>query len=393
MTTVIYGGSFNPPHLGHVSAAQSVYEALRPDRFLIIPTNIAPHKAAAAGSPDAAARLQMCRLAFAGIPGAEVSPMEMEREGKSYTADTIGILREKYPEDELYLVVGTDMFLSFREWHEYKYLLDNCTLAVLSRETDDRGEILSFKRSLENEDGARIRLIEHEPLPMSSAEIRAMLPKAGGAELLDDGVYSLIIKNRWYAAKPELQWLREKVRPYLTEKRARHVAGCEEQAVKLARRWGADVYEAAEAGILHDITKKLSDEEQLIMCDKYGIILDAAERRNPRILHARTGAALARELFGIPDGIYSAIRWHTTGKPDMSLMEKVIYLADFTEPTRDFEGVEPLRKLCFEDIDRAMELGLRMSLEEIRSRGEDAYKDTVDAYQWYKKEQGGSATC
>jgi len=393
MTTVIYGGSFNPPHLGHVSAAQSVYEALRPDRFLIIPTNIAPHKAAAAGSPDAAARLQMCKLAFAGIPGAEVSPMEMEREGKSYTADTISILREKYPEDELYLVVGTDMFLSFREWHEYEYLLDNCTLAVLSRETDDRGEILSFKRSLENEDGARIRLIEHEPLPMSSAEIRAMLPKAGGAELLDDGVYSLIIKNRWYAAKPELQWLREKVRPYLTEKRARHVAGCEEQAVKLARRWGADVYEAAEAGILHDITKKLSDEEQLIMCDKYGIILDAAERRNPRILHARTGAALARELFRIPDGIYSAIRWHTTGKPDMSLMEKIIYLADFTEPTRDFEGVEPLRKLCFEDIDRAMELGLRMSLEEIRSRGEDAYKDTVDAYQWYKKKQGGSATC
>ena len=77
----------------------------------------------------------------------------------------------------------------------------------------------------------------------------------------------------------------------------------------------------------------------------------------------------------------------------MSLMEKIIYLADFTEPTRDFEGVEPLRKLCFEDIDRAMELGFRMSLEEIRSRGEDAYKDTVDAYQWYKKEQGGSATC
>ena len=104
-------------------------------------------------------------------------------------------------------------------------------------------------------------------------------------------------------------------------------------------------------------------------------------------------AALARELFGIPDGIYSAIRWHTTGKPDMSLMEKIIYLADFTEPTRDFEGVEPLRKLCFEDIDRAMELGLRMSLEEIRSRGEDAYRDTVDAYLWYKKEQGGSATC
>ena len=385
MTTVIYGGSFNPPHLGHVSAAQSVYEALRPDRFLIIPTNIAPHKAAAAGSPDAAARLQMCRLAFAGIPGAEVSPMEMEREGKSYTADTIGILREKYPEDELYLVVGTDMFLSFREWHEYKYLLDNCTLAVLSRETDDRGEILSFKRSLENEDGARIRLIEHEPLPMSSAEIRAMLPKAGGAELLDDGVYSLIIKNRWYAAKPELRWLRKKVRPYLTEKRARHVAGCEEQAVKLARRWGADVYEAAEAGILHDITKKLSDEEQLIMCDKYGIITYTVEKNEYKLLHAKTGAAAAKDMFGVSDEVFNAINWHTTGKADMSLLEKIIYIADYIEPSRDFDGLSQLRKLAYENLDRALIMGIEMSIDDMHSRNIVPHKNSMEAMEYLQK--------
>ena len=107
MKICIYGGSFNPPHLGHVSAAQSVYEALRPDRFLIIPTNIAPHKAAAAGSPDAAARIQMCRLAFAGIPGAEVSQMEMEREGKSYTADSyknaMSLIQDQFEQDQPYI--------------------------------------------------------------------------------------------------------------------------------------------------------------------------------------------------------------------------------------------------------------------------------------------------
>ena len=91
----------------------------------------------------------------------------------------------------------------------------------------------------------------------------------------------------------------------------------------------------------------------------------------------------ARELFGIEDDIYGAIRWHTTGKPDMTLLEKIIYLADFVEPTRDFPGVEELRELCFEDIDAAMAKGLEMSLEFIRSGGAEPYKDSVEACEWY----------
>ena len=129
------------------------------------------------------------------------------------------------------------------------------------------------------------------------------------------------------------------------------------------------------------------------MCGRYGIILDAAERESPKILHARTGAAFARELFGIPDDIYGAIRWHTTGKPDMSLLEKIIYLADFTEPTRDFEGVERLRARCFEDIDAAMALGLEMSLEDIRSYNAVPFRYTVYAYNWYMKKTGGNTEC
>lgn len=393
MRIAIYGGTFNPPHLGHIFVARSIYGQLRPDAFLIIPTNIPPHKAEAAGSPGAEERLGMCRLAFADIPGAEVSPMELRRSGKSYTSDTISQLREEHPDDELYLVVGTDMFLSFREWNRYRYLLDNCILTVLSRETDDRADILAFKAQLEKENGARVELVKHEPLPMSSEEIRRKLKLRQGADMLCDSVYSLIIQKRWYGAQPELGWLRDKVRPYLTEKRRAHVAGCEKQAVLMAERWGEDIGRAAEAAILHDITKKPDDDEQLRMCGRYGIILDAAERESPKILHARTGAAFARELFGIPDDIYGAIRWHTTGKPDMSLLEKIIYLADFTEPTRDFEGVERLRARCFEDIDAAMALGLEMSLEDIRSYNAVPFRDTVDAYNWYMKKTGGNTEC
>ena len=231
--------------------------------------------------------------------------------------------------------------------------------------------------------GAKIVILKHDPVAASSSDIRERLRFGIGSELLPDSVYSEIIRRHYYDARPELSWLRAKVMPYLTEKRVAHVLGCENEAVSLANRWGEDPERAAVAGILHDITKKLSAEEQLKLCEKYGIINDAAEVANPKLLHAKTGAAFARELFGIEDDIYGAIRWHTTGKPDMTLLEKIIYLADFVEPTRDFPGVEELRELCFEDIDAAMAKGLEMSLEFIRSGGAEPYKDSVEACEWY----------
>ena len=121
------------------------------------------------------------------------------------------------------------------------------------------------------------------------------------------------------------------------------------------------------------------------LCEKYAIICDSAERRTPKLLHAKTGAAVARDLFGVPDEIYEAIRWHTTGKPDMTLLEKVIYLADYIEPTRDFPGVEKLRELAYEDLDRALLLGLQMTIEEVRSHGEEPYIDTLTACEWYEE--------
>lgn len=383
MRIVVYGGSFNPPHLGHVEAARTVSAELAPDKFLIIPTNVSPHKMLAEGSPEPRARLEMCRLAFAGIPGAEISDMELQREGKSYTAQTVEELRRSYPDDELFLVMGTDMLLSFESWYRFEYLLENCTLAVLARDEDEDVQLIRQRDVLAEKYGAKVVILKHDPVAASSSDIRERLRFGIGSKLLPDSVYSEIIRRHYYDARPELSWLRAKVMPYLTEKRVAHVLGCENEAVSLANRWGEDPERAAVAGILHDITKRLSAEEQLKLCEKYGIINDAAEVANPKLLHAKTGAAFARELFGIEDDIYGAIRWHTTGKPDMTLLEKIIYLADFVEPTRDFPGVEELRELCFEDIDAAMAKGLEMSLEFIRSGGAEPYKDSVEACEWY----------
>lgn len=386
MKTAIYGGSFNPPHLGHVKAAAAVREKLEPDRFLIIPTNIPPHKDMAEDSPSPEQRMELCRLAFRDIPGVELSDLEIKREGRSYSADTVSILRQKYPEDEMYLVIGSDMFLSFCQWYKFQYLLDNCVLTVLSREEDDRQELESFKTELEEKYGAKVLLLSHEPLPMSSEEIRDRLRLGLGSDMLPQAVYAEIIRKRYYEAEPELTWLRRQVIPMLSSQRIAHTAGCEHEAVQLAKLWGEDPEKAAVAGILHDSTKNLSYEEQLILCDKYGIILDNAQRENPKLLHAITGAALAKDRFGVSEEISQAIRWHTTGKPDMTTLEKIIYLADYIEPTRDFEGVEQLRELAYEDLDKALALGLEMSLEELRRQNVEPHRDTVEACLWYTRQ-------
>ena len=385
MKIAVYGGSFNPPHLGHTEAARTVAEALRPDKFLIIPDNLPPHKEMEEDSPMPEQRMGLCKLAFAGIPGAEISDMEINREGKSYTADTVDRLRELYPEDGLYLVMGTDMLLSFEQWYRFRYLLEQCTLAVLARAEEDGDAIRAHAGYMEREYGAKIVILPHEPLEMSSSDIRERLKVRLGSELLDDGVYSQIIRCRYYDAQPELSWLREKSYACLKPKRIAHVAGCESEAVKLAMRWGEDPETAAEAGILHDITKKLNLDEQLILCEKYGIINDNLELNSPKLLHAKTGAALARDLFGVSDRVYEAIRWHTTGKPDMTTLEKIIYLADYIEPTRDFEGLDKLRALAYEDLDKAMALGLEMSLEEIRRQNVEPHRASLEAYLWYSQ--------
>ena len=126
-------------------------------------------------------------------------------------------------------------------------------------------------------------------------------------------------------------------------------------------------------------------EEQLALCEQYGIALDELERKNLKLLHAKTGAAIARDLFGVSDEIYWAIYWHTTGKADMTKLEKVIYLADYIEPSRDFPGVEELRRTVYEDLDRGLLLGLTMTIQEMEELGNPVHHMTRDARDYLMK--------
>ena len=198
MKLAIYGGSFNPPHLGHVHAVRCVLETLQPDRFLVIPDNLPPHKELSSGSPSPEDRLALCRLAFQDLPGVEVSDLELRRSGKSYTSDTVSALRVLYPDDSFYLVIGSDMLLCFRQWVRYRYLLAECTLAVLSREGGDSEQLQKVSRQLIAEEHARIILIPCIPFPASSTEIRMLLARREYPSALDDAVYQAILEKHFY---------------------------------------------------------------------------------------------------------------------------------------------------------------------------------------------------
>jgi len=382
MRIAVFGGSFNPPHIGHVEAAKAAMAELCADKLIVVPAARPPHKEQETGCPTAEERFTLSKLAFGEIPNTEVSDIELTRSGVGYTVDTLAELKNKYPDAELVLLMGSDMLMSFESWKDYSHILELSAIAAFPREKDSLEEVRAKAQKFSDKYNAKAFVISFVPIEISSTELRELLKNRMGNNLLCQSVYKEIIKHRYYDAMPNFEWLRQESYIYLDEKRISHVQGCEQEAVRLAQRWGADKDLAAEAGILHDITKKLKAPEQLILCEEYGIITDNDEKNNYKLLHSKTGAAFAREMFGISTDVFSAIYWHTTGHENMTLLEKIIYMADYIEPNRVFEGVDELRQLAYKNLDTAIIEGLRMSLEELARNNAAPHINTIMALEW-----------
>lgn len=386
----IYGGTFNPPHLGHLQAARAVFELLKLDKLLLIPAGIPPHKEVPAGGPTAEQRLEMTRLAGEQLGlGSKVETLDLElrREGKSYTSDTLAQLHALYPDDELWLLMGTDMFLTLQAWHEPGEILSLAGIAAFGRTEEDMEELFSHQRETLYRAYPQARIFTLTipgVIDVSSTELREMLQKGEGNNFLAPAVYGYILRNHLYGTNADLRHLPlSQLRPialsYLKHKRIPHVLGTEQEAIRLAERYGADVEKARIAALLHDCTKKLDLEEQLSLCRHYHIELDEMEQWALKLLHSKTGAAIARDVYGVDDEIYNAIWYHTTGRANMTLLEKIMYLADYIEPSRDFPGVDKLRKVCYEDLDRGLLMGLEMTIEEMTSMGNPVHHATLSA--------------
>lgn len=394
----IYGGSFNPPHVGHTLAARELAQALGLDTVLFVPAALPPHKPLPVGSPDAASRLLLLREAVKSVPCGQVSDLELRREGPSYSVDTLEELARLYPQDRLYLLMGTDMFLSLHQWREPAHICRCAVIATAHREPENgplHEKILKQAKRLREEYGAEVVVADNRFVEISSTMLRRMLRFQSAEPFLEPGVLALIEQKGFYGVNEDLrglpfETLKETSLSLHMEKRIPHVIGCCETAVALARRWGANETDAARAGILHDVTKALDKRAQLLLCEKYGIMVGDFERENYKLLHAKTAAAVARDIFGENDAVCEAIYWHTTGRADMKLLEKILYIADYMEPNRSFDGVETLRELTQTDLDGALLCGFQMSLDLLISEGKVPGVDSLQARDFLLNERNNA---
>lgn len=386
----IYGGTFDPPHLGHMEAARVAMETLSLDRLLIIPDREPPHKDLTVEAASPQQRLAMAALMADGLgPRAEASDLEICREGKSFTADTVEELHQAFPEDELWLLMGSDMFLTVQNWYQPERIFQYAGVAAFARHEEDTEELFAQQsKFLEETYHARTTVV---PLPqvkeIASRDLRRMLASewTGGnvdpAQYLWTPVYGYILREGLFGTKADLKQLSDKHLRAISyamvkAKRLPHIQGTEETAAALAAFWGVSPEKARRAAILHDCTKYWTLEQHLETCAKYGVELDELECVSVKLLHSKSAAALARHVFAEPEEECRAISAHTTGKPGMTTFDKILYLADYMEPTRDFDGVEELRRLVWEDLDRAMILGLEMSIEDLKEKGATVHPNT-----------------
>lgn len=381
----IFGGSFDPPHIGHIQAAKQAIEALGLDRLLLIPAHIAPHKKT--GVTASQHRLAMLRIAAEGLRNTVVSDVEICRDGLSYTWETVAQVRSQYPDAEIFLLLGSDMFLSFQNWKHPEKILTQATLAVFCRGgKGEKASVAAKKGELEAK-GHKVVCLENKVVNISSTQVRRLLAFQCADDFLPAGVGDYIRAHGLYHVNADwknlpMEQLEKVVISLLNPNRVNHVLGCRDTAARLARIWGANEVDAARAGMLHDVTKAIDGPLQLTLCREYGKVLSDFSKRYPKTLHALTGSLVAERIFGENAAVVSAIKCHTTGKGNMNMLEKIIYVADYMEPNRDFSGVDKLRYLADTDMDAALKLGLEMTLEHLKRQGAEVSPESREALEF-----------
>lgn len=386
----IYGGSFDPPHIGHLMAAEYFAQAVQPDQLLWMPCYQSPGREADAYCATPEQRLQMLTLMTQNKPAWQVCPWEIHRADTSFTALTLERMREEYPQDQLFLCLGSDTFLKVHQWREAEKFLPGLHLTVLRRSQKEDENALQEQQLRLMQMGAEVTLLNNPVVNISSTDIRRMLAFQCAGEHLVPQVEDYIRKNGLYGTDRDLrglpmEQLEQVVTSLVKKNRVRHILGCRDTAVQLAKRWGAKEDDAARAGLLHDITKALDGPLQLTLCRSYDILLDEFSIQNPKTLHAMTGALVAQRIFGESEEVVSAICSHTTGKANMNTLEKIIYVADYMEPNRSFDGVERLRELAFSDLDGALKLGLEMTLAVLKSEGKTIASQSQEALAYLNR--------
>ena len=369
-TIGLLGGTFNPIHYGHLEMAEAAKRELSLHRVILMPNGDPPHKSE--GLAGKRHRLRMTELAAGGRY--EISPLEVDRPGKTYTVDTLEALHALYPNADLVVIIGGDTLGEIAAWKDAPRVFSLCRFAVFAR-----GDA-----PLSPPSGAQVVRLSSAVPPVSSTEIRPRVHRGLSLSgLTPPAVADYIGEKRLYDPPKRVQdkAMRKRMREELPNGRFKHVLGVEETIRFLSKRWGYDPKRAALAGLLHDCAKGLSLLAMQAYVDAMGEPVDDARRVSTALLHAPASAAMARAVYGVTDPeILRAIFYHNTGRVPMGMLDKLLCVADMTEPRRKpYTWMDGLRVLALSDLDAAVVEALKRKLEFIQARGKEAHPDTAAA--------------
>lgn len=393
----IMGGTFNPIHSVHLIMAQVAYKKFHLDKILFMPSKNPPHKDSREIVSDAH-RTRMIQLAIDGNNHFEFSDLELKRAGTTFTSDTLIELAKKNPDTEYFFIIGGDSLWQLENWHRPEIIFQKCHIIAARRGQIKRKEFRKKIAYYEKKYNARISHLEMENIHISSKGIREHIQNGEPySYYCPDKVSKYIAYHELYGfSKPKKEYLsmleiHSMLKCIFRPKRFLHIMGVQYTSASLAMKHGCKVRQAELAGVLHDCGKYLTVDEQLEACKKYGVQLTALEIGNPSLIHAKLGSVIAREKYNVWDKeILNAIRYHTTGREGMGLLEKIVYIADYIEPNRSMEcsphSLEQIRKEAFHNLDRALCMILENSILYLKNKREVIDSITLATYEYYKKE-------
>ncbi len=364
----VFGGSFNPVHLEHVNMVKAFINELGLDKMIIVPANIPPHKKneEIVSSQD---RINMLKLAFGTFNNVEISTFEVDSENVSYTYKTLEYFSEKFCDSRIYFLLGTDMLADFATWKNPNRILELATLALVRRTGDDEKKAEDIYFSHFSKEFEKLNYIGAN---ISSTAIRASIALDLPVEGVPEEVLKYIQDKQLYKTD-----ISRYVVKNLPIKRLTHTFGVIKLAVHYAKMLKENASYAYYAAMLHDVAKYL---------DYRDFDFKMEEGVPKPCEHQFLGAYIAENVLNIKNrDIINAIKYHTTGRANMSTLEKIVFLADLLEEGRTFEGVERLRILTEQNFDLGFKTAINELYAHLSKSNEQVFYLTCECKDFYKR--------
>lgn len=374
--TIVFGGSFDPVHVEHTNILKAAVRELCADKVIVVPTKNPPHKSAS--KTPFSDRAEMARIAFSQVSAnVIVDDIENRNDGVNYSSDNLPVLEKKY--GKFVYVIGGDSLLALESWHEPEFIVRNFEIAVFDREgyqsAKDKAAELNEKWN------GKIRILEYVGKEVDSHTIRDRLMLKADVSGLDENVERYIKSRNLYS---EFFPYVDKAATYLDAKRLVHSKNTALVALSLNRNFCPKIDEdkLLLAGLLHDVGK-MYDKTELPNNIKNVIPKDSI---GTPVQHQFVSAEIVKNDFHISDeNVLNAIRFHTTGRENMSQFEKLIYVSDLISYERNFQGVESLRKAVYNDFEKGFITCLTYSRDYVVETGREVYPLTDKAISFYKE--------